>query len=138
MWVAFFEKSAPPFQLSFIFQRVDGTTTLNLDCENLHYSLRQTSQGSNTASESVQQLSMLVCSDFYAMLQQVPKQFASSYHAEQGAGKAITWTLGEEVWQWHWQNKYEPAMGPVFVQLDDLIQRMPDAALAGGTNIKLR
>ncbi|MDO6762783.1 hypothetical protein [Agarivorans sp. 1_MG-2023] len=134
-WVALFDKNAPAFQLSFVFHRPDGSTTLNVDCENLRYSLRQTFNDQIATSESVQQLSMLVCSDIYALLTQVPKQIASPNWGEQGNEKLIQWTQGHDVWMWRWQGKYEPALRPVFTELDGLIQRMPDSAFAGGTSL---
>ncbi|GAD04132.1 hypothetical protein F9L16_22960 [Agarivorans sp. B2Z047] len=134
-WVALFDKAAPSYQLSFMFHRPDGMTTVNVDCENLHYSIRQTYHKQDNASEAVQQLSMLVCSDIYALLQQVPKQLASPYSGEHRSEKLIRWTQGDNEWQWRWQDKYDPSLRPVFTQLDDLMRRMPDSALAGGANI---
>jgi len=133
--LAVFDKSPPAYQLRFVIQDPTRETTLTIDCERLSYSLRQSLLQQRASSEAVQDLSMLVCADLYALLQQVPKQFASSYLDPQHSEKRILWQVGDEQWQWRWQNKYDPALKPVFSQLDRLISRVPDSAFAGGLKL---
>ncbi|WP_427979480.1 hypothetical protein [Agarivorans sp.] len=135
--LAVFEQSPPAYQLRFVIQDPTSETTLTIDCEHLNYSLRHSLLQQRASSEAVQHLSMLVCADLYALLQQVPKQFASAYVDPLLSEKQIIWQVADEQWRWRWQSKYDPALKPVFSQLDRLISRVPDSAFAGGLKLDL-